>query len=161
MINNPFGKLNQDSVILESTWTLLPIIILITIIRPRIILLCWQDSISTIPNSTLKLISNQWNWQIEEEEIITDLLLDTDEVINLFNYETPVTFTRGLSRITITSTDVLHSLGIPNLGLKLDSIPGRLNTTVVDTNRIGLIRGACYELCGRGHRAIPITILVL
>lgn len=58
-------------------------------------------------------------------------------------------------------TDVLHSLGIPGLGIKLDSVPGRLNSLVIETQDTGLFPGACYELCGRGHRVIPVRVLVL
>jgi len=60
----------------------------------------------------------------------------------------------------VTRRDVLHSLGVPRFGVKLDSAPGRLNVTTVEAPVVGLITGSCYELCGRGHRAMPIYILV-
>lgn len=31
-------------------------------------------------------------------------------------------------RFLITSNDVLHAFGVPELGIKLDAVPGRLNT---------------------------------
>lgn len=61
----------------------------------------------------------------------------------------------------MVSTDVLHSLGVPRLGVKLDSAPGRLNIVRVDVFNPSLYTGGCYELCGRGHRAMPITILAI
>jgi heme/copper-type cytochrome/quinol oxidase subunit 2 len=30
-------------------------------------------------------------------------------------------------RFLITSNDVLHAFGIPELGIKLDAVPGRIN----------------------------------
>jgi len=61
----------------------------------------------------------------------------------------------------LARTDVLHSLGMPRIGFKLDSVPGRLNSIIADVSRIGVHVGSCYELCGRGHRVIPVTFLVV
>jgi len=89
-------------------------------------------------------------------------LLDADEVDNLASYEIPASVMRkGVTRFIITRTDVLHSLGFPSLGVKLDSIPGRLNATTLEVNCPGVYVGSCYELCGRGHRAMPINLLVV
>lgn len=77
-------------------------------------------------------------------------------------YEVPMLLQSGaVTRMLIRRTDVLHSIGIPSLGLKLDSIPGRLNRTFVEVNFPGLYTGSCYELCGRGHSVIPINVLAL
>lgn len=54
--------------------------------------------------------------------------------------------------------DVIHSWAIPALGIKIDSIPGRLNQTLLFINRPGLFFGQCSEICGTNHRFIPITI---
>jgi len=75
------------------------------------------------------------------------------------SYESPMITSLGNIRVLLTSTDVLHSLGIPGLGVKLDSTPGRLNTTVIEIIVPGLFVGSCYELCGRGHSIIPINLL--
>lgn len=91
-----------------------------------------------------------------------DHLLDVEELDNLGSYEVPmVTVSSGVSRVLLTRTDVLHSLGLPSLGVKLDSAPGRLNTTTVEVFVPGLYLGSCYELCGSGHRAMPINIIAL
>jgi len=66
-----------------------------------------------------------------------------------------------VSRIIVSRRDVLHSLGFPSLGVKLDSSPGRLNVTTVEASSLGLLVGSCYELCGRGHSAMPIYTLVI
>lgn len=150
-----------DSKTLEVTWTLIPILILIRIAAPRIFLLCLQDSKVFSPHVTLKVIRNQWNWQRELVETI-DHLLDSDKLDELSSYEYPLLIPfRKSFRIILTRRDVLHSLGIPSLGIKLDSNPGRLNSVVSEANSLGLLSGSCYELCGRGHRAMPIFILVL
>jgi len=90
-----------------------------------------------------------------------DHLLDADEVDNISSYEVPISILGGFSRLLVSRTDVLHSLGVPRIRLKLDSIPGRLNSLITEASVIGGFPGACYELCGRGHRVIPFILVVL
>jgi len=154
-----FAYMTPDSKVLEVTWTLIPIVILVSIASPSIYLLCIQDSKIMSPFVTLKVISNQWNWQRESNEVI-DHLLDSEKLDELRRYEYPLLLPLGKSfRVMLTRRDVLHSLGIPNLGIKLDSNPGRLNSVVSEADSLGMFSGSCYELCGRGHRAMPIYII--
>lgn len=84
-----------------------------------------------------------------------------EKLDELSSFDYPVLLPlKEVTRIIITRRDVLHSLGIPSLGIKLDSAPGRLNVTTVETTVTGLITGSCFELCGRGHSAMPIFLLV-
>jgi cytochrome c oxidase subunit 2 len=151
----------MDSQTLEKTWTLLPMLVLLRIAYPRLHLLCLQDSMSLNPSSFVKVIRNQWNWQ-REVSSIQDHLLDSDKIDELRAFESPMPLAFGqVARILVTRRDVLHSLGLPSLGVKLDSAPGRLNATTVELRSLGLIVGSCYELCGSGHRAMPIYVLVI
>jgi len=152
------GDLHPDSEVLEKTWTIIPIVILLRIAFPRIYLLCLQDS-NQSPASTVKVVRNQWNWQRETSESV-DHLLDSDILDFISSYDTPliVESSRNIRVLTIR-TDVLHSLGIPRIGIKLDASPGRISITMVESSSPGVLLGSCYELCGRGHRAIPLHIV--
>jgi len=57
-------------------------------------------------------------------------------------------------RLIVTSSDVIHSFGVPSLGLKLDAIPGRLNQTSFFIDRPGVYYGQCSELCLRLDRYV-------
>jgi len=61
-------------------------------------------------------------------------------------------------RVIVTSADVIHSFGVPSLGVKIDAIPGRLNETSFFINRPGVFYGQCSELCGVLHGFMPIVI---
>lgn len=65
------------------------------------------------------------------------------------------------TEVTVTSADVLHSWGVPVFGVKVDAVPGRLNHTRVKPFTVGVAHGNCYELCGYGHRVMPINVLVV
>ena len=60
--------------------------------------------------------------------------------------------------ISITSEDVIHSWAIPQLGIKVDAIPGRLTEFVFFANFNGIYYGQCSELCGVNHGFMPICV---
>jgi cytochrome c oxidase subunit 2 len=62
------------------------------------------------------------------------------------------------ARFNISSTDVIHSLANPGLGLKCDAYPFKTNQISVYTNREGTYFGQCSEICGILHSAMPIVI---
>ncbi|MBD4276104.1 cytochrome c oxidase subunit II, partial [Xanthomonas citri pv. citri] len=55
-----------------------------------------------------------------------------------------------------TSTDVIHSFSIPELGIKVDAIPGRINSINFQISKPGVFYGQCTEICGTGHAFMPI-----
>ena len=61
-------------------------------------------------------------------------------------------------RLLTTADDVIHSWAIPALGVKMDSVPGRVNETWFQINREGMYYGQCSELCGTLHGFMPIMI---
>jgi hypothetical protein len=58
----------------------------------------------------------------------------------------------------VTASDVLHSWAVPELGIKIDAIPGRLNQFVTVVCRPGRLYGQCSELCGVSHGFMPIVV---
>lgn len=153
------GNLFPDSETLEKTWTIIPILILLRIAYPSIYLLCLQDSRNQSPTTTVKVIRNQWNWQRESFDRV-DHLLDSERVDLIGSYESPILLKSGEDvRILTIRTDVLHSLGIPSLGIKLDTSPGRIRITILECSIPGMFIGSCYELCGSGHSSIPLHLI--
>jgi cytochrome c oxidase subunit II len=55
------------------------------------------------------------------------------------------------ARFTMTSVDVVHSFWVPNLGQKMDAVPGIETEILVTPNRMGDFAVVCTELCGLGH----------
>jgi len=62
-------------------------------------------------------------------------------------------------RFLITSTDVLHSWAIPQLGIKVDAVPGRLSQYITMIRRPGVFYGQCSEICGIAHGFMPIVVI--
>nr|UPX89122.1 cytochrome c oxidase subunit 2 [Bankia setacea] len=65
------------------------------------------------------------------------------------------------TEVKICTADVIHSWGVPALGVKMDAVPGRVNHVGVHPYSVGLAYGNCYELCGYGHSVMPICVAVV
>ncbi len=68
-----------------------------------------------------------------------------------FSYETLVVPTKTTVTLTIVAQDVAHSWWIPELGGKMDAVPGHTNFTWFKISEPGTFKGQCAELCGRNH----------
>jgi cytochrome c oxidase subunit 2 len=80
----------------------------------------------------------------------------------VFAYEEMVVPVGMTVLLDITADDVAHSWWIPQLGGKMDAIPGYVNKSWFKATKPGLYKGQCAELCGRNHanmtarvRAVP------
>tara|TARA_Y100000296_G_scaffold23473_1_gene27789 strand:+ start:4260 stop:5090 length:831 start_codon:yes stop_codon:yes gene_type:complete len=54
-------------------------------------------------------------------------------------------------RLHITSRDVIHAFYVPELVIKVDSMPGRINYQWFNIPKEGVYIGQCAELCGSAH----------
>lgn len=61
-------------------------------------------------------------------------------------------------RFFISARDVIHSWTVPQLGVKVDALPGRINQFFVYSYFTGMYFGMCSELCGVYHAFMPICI---
>lgn len=161
--------------LIELIWTITPAMILWIIGVPSIKLLYIMDEILDA-EITVKAIGNSWYWTYEYSDYVfsngesdtegitfdsflvgeSDLEQGDLRQLTVDNYLVlPVNTS---IRLVTTSNDVIHNFAIPSLGLKLDAIPGRLNTTGLVINRDAVFYGNCSELCGYGHAFMPTAI---
>lgn len=165
---------------LEIIWTVIPAFILILIAIPSFSLLYTMDEVID-PLLTVKIIGHQWYWSYEfvnpieyleavDESFDFDLnvnfdsyMLPDDELImgqlRLLEVDNRLKLPIEINiRLLITSGDVLHSWGVPSLGVKLDACPGRMNQTMLYIKRSAVFYGQCSELCGINHGFMPIVV---
>nr|UBS94006.1 cytochrome c oxidase subunit 2 [Oliarus cf. filicicola HI01081] len=156
-------KMNEHQLI-ETIWTILPALILITIAIPSLKILYMMEEIIN-PSISIKTMGHQWYWSYEysdKNQIELESYMEKKKKNNLFRLldvdnRISLPFSTQ-SRMIISSTDVLHSWTIPSLGLKMDAIPGRLNQISILINKPGLFFGQCSEICGTNHSFMPIVL---
>lgn len=59
----------------------------------------------------------------------------------------------------IEAADVIHDWWVPELGAKMDAIPGRTNHLWVTIRKPGVYEGACSEFCGAQHAWMRIRVV--
>jgi len=147
--------------VIEFLWTLAPALILGAIALPSFRLLYLMDEIIE-PQVTVKAIANQWYWSYEYTDYAEPITFDSflvDGPLRQLNVDNYLVLPVDTSiRLLITASDVIHSFAVPSLGVKLDAIPGRLNSIGIIISRPGVFYGQCSELCGYLHGFMPIGI---
>jgi cytochrome c oxidase subunit 2 len=63
--------------------------------------------------------------------------------------------------MVLTANDVIHAWWVPAFGVKQDAIPGFVRDTWFRSDRIGVFRGHCAELCGKEHAFMPVVVRVV
>ena len=61
--------------------------------------------------------------------------------------------------IGLSSSDVIHSFWVPQLGGKMDMVPGRTNQLVLQATVPGVYRGQCAEYCGEQHARMAMHVV--
>nr|YP_009469707.1 cytochrome c oxidase subunit II [Amantis nawai]AVE15471.1 cytochrome c oxidase subunit II [Amantis nawai] len=166
MSNKFMDRHVMDGQYLEILWTILPAAVLIFIALPSLRILYLIDENSN-PLLTLKTIGHQWYWSYEYSDFMNvefDSYMTPIRELNPYNIRLLEVDNRTtlpmntLTRILITSEDVIHSWTIPSIGVKADATPGRLNQATFWFNRPGVFYGQCSEICGTNHSFMPIVI---
>ena len=169
---NPVPSKTTHNSFLEVVWTVIPIIILIVITVPSVKLLVFMDKAPKEKvEMTLKVIGHQWYWSYEypdagnlafDSNIIPDEEIDASKgQIRLLEVDNRIAIPVDTTiRVIMTSEDVLHNWAVPAFGIKMDTVPGRINEAWirVPAARAGVYRGQCSELCGVNHGYMPIVI---
>ncbi|MDY7083071.1 MAG: cytochrome c oxidase subunit II [Halobacteria archaeon] len=154
--NNDDPKPTKENRRLEITWTVATAVILIFVGVSSFI---GMAQMGDMPNQqkemsdpvVVEVTGVQWFWK--------------------FNYPGENVSTQGTMvipanesvRIEVTSSDVIHSYAVPELGWKTDAIPGQTNVI----NEPGGVRTKgeyqlyCTEFCGTGHSKMLGTVKVV
>jgi len=98
-------------------------------------------------------VGNQWWWEIRYPQL--GIVTANELHVPVSDDARPMpTF------ITLESVDVIHSFWVPQLGGKLDVIPGKTNRTWVEPRTPGTYVGQCAEFCGVQHAGMLLRVTV-
>lgn len=162
--SNPVPSKTTHNTLIEVAWTLIPVLILVTIAVPSFRLLFLQLDIPKA-DLTVKVTGKQWYWSYsypDHGKFEFDSLLVQDKKPRLLGVDNEMVVpVNKVVRIQTTGADVIHSFAIPAFGIKIDAVPGRLNETWFKATKEGMYYGQCSELCGKDHAYMPIAIRVV
>ena len=172
---------------LETVWTIVPVLILAGLAWPASAVLTKMAD-TTGSSMTIKVTGYQWKWrydyidymgkQVDKVGFMSKLSKDSNVARQLdsdaspwdvktkdgyndylLNVDKPLVVPVGVKiRFLITGGDVIHSWWVPDLGWKIDAIPGIVNAAWAKIDKPGIYRGQCAELCGQDHGYMPIVV---
>jgi cytochrome c oxidase subunit 2 len=161
---NPVPSRTTHNTLIEVAWTLIPVLILVGIAVPSFRLLFLQLDIPKA-DLTVKVTGKQWYWSYaypDNGKFEFDSLLAQDKMPRLLGVDNEMVVpVNKVVRIQTTGADVIHSFAVPAFGIKIDSVPGRLNETWFKATKLGMFYGQCSELCGKDHAFMPIAVRVV
>ena len=168
---NPVPSKTSHNTTIEIIWTAVPVIILLVIFVPSMRLLYAANSYEDA-EMTVKVTGHQWYWSYSYPDhgdfAFDSIMIPEDEIdpaqgqIRLLSVDEPLVLPVGTKiRFILTSADVLHNFAVSSLGVRMDTVPGRLNESWTQINEPGRYFGFCSELCGTGHAYMPIEIHAL
>ncbi len=159
-------KYTIDSHVLETVWTVVPMVILLFMAFPSLYLLYLIEDISS-PSLTVKVVGHQWYWEYQYSNSWFNYSFDSYIVHE--STDSPLFYALDVDNrlvlptlanilFLVTSADVLHSWTVPALGIKVDACPGRLNYLTSISSLSGVYYGQCREICGSNHSFMPIVV---
>jgi cytochrome c oxidase subunit II len=172
----------------EVIWTILPIIILVSLAWPATNVLL-NMAYTEKSDMTIKVTGYQWKWGYDYINVgdkpyhvhfISRLEATSDKTRELKSGMDPWAVKQGNDqtylldvdkplvipadtkvRFVVTGDDVIHAWWVPDLGWKQDAIPGIINDAWTEVHDVGIYRGQCAELCGQDHGFMPIVVKVV
>jgi len=167
--SNPVPSRTTHNTTIEVLWTVVPVLILVTIAVPSFRLLFFQLNVPKA-DVTVKATGKQWFWSYSypDSKFEFDSLLACDperakcEQPRLLAVDNEMVVpVNKIVHVLTTGSDVIHAFAVPAFGIKIDAIPGRINETWFKAEREGKYYGQCSELCGKDHAFMPIVVRVV
>jgi cytochrome c oxidase subunit 2 len=162
----------DDNLTVEIVWTIVPFIILAFMAVPATKVLLAMEDVSN-SDMSIKVTGYQWKWHYdylgEDISFFSNLSTPIEEIQNkatksnnyLLDVDNRVVVPVNKKiRLLFTSNDVIHAWWVPAFAVKKDAIPGYINESWFKTDKVGIYRGQCAELCGTNHGFMPIVVEV-
>ena len=163
---NPAPSRTSHNTVIEMLWTVVPVLILISIAIPSFKLMYYMDRVPN-PEMTVKVTGHQWYWSYEypdqgglafDSNIVPEDQLKAGQK-RLLEVDNPLVVPADtIIRVQVTGTDVIHSWFVPSFGVQEYAIVGRLNESWMKIDHPGTYYGQCNQICGVNHAFMPIKV---
>jgi cytochrome c oxidase subunit 2 len=177
-----YRRRNDDEIPVQTRYNL-PLEIFYTIapIMMVIVFFYWTVNVQNKlieldpePDVTIEVVGQQWQWTFNHGVGEPSGSPTPDTAAGDYRYDDYVyTVGDGVNRPTLVlpvdqtvqfnlhSPDVIHSFGVDAFLMKMDVVPGRVNTFQVEPTVIGDYNGKCFELCGVDHSRMLFDVKVV
>jgi cytochrome c oxidase subunit II len=166
---HPVPSRTSHNTVIEVLWTVIPVLILVTIAIPSFKLMYYMDR---VPDSkmTVKVTGHQWYWEYTypdngnidfNSNLIAEKDLKPGEP-RLLDVDNPLVIPVNTTiRVQVAGSDVIHSWFVPSFGVQEYAVIGRLNEAWMRVLHPGTYYGECNQICGVNHAFMPIKVVVV
>lgn len=141
------GEGHRGPLFVALAGAVIPAVIIIGITAQSVWVLQETDPGQEVAGTTIAVTGHQYWWEVEypEHGVVTanEIHIPTGERVKL----------------ELASTDVVHSVWVPELSGKTDMIPGRANSMWLETEEPGTYWGQCAEYCGMQHALMRFVVV--
>jgi cytochrome c oxidase subunit 2 len=138
---------SSGSNLLESGWTLLPLVISLGFFAWGAIVYYDMER-PPVGALQVQVVAKQWMWKLQHAEgkkEIDELHIPRGRTVSL----------------TMTSQDVIHSFFVPAFRVKQDVVPGKYTTEWFRATKLGEYHLFCAEYCGTDHSHMIGRVVVM
>jgi cytochrome c oxidase subunit 2 len=122
-------------------------VVILTVISVFSLRAMWKADPPTRQSNTMLIVAHQWWWEVHYPQL---------GVMTANEIHVPV----GVpERVGLRSADVIHDFWVPQLGRKMDIIPGVENNSWFAADTPGVYLGTCAEYCGQEHAWMRIRVI--
>ena len=166
---HPVPTRTSHNALIEVLWTVVPVLILVTIAIPSFKLMYYMDRVPDA-KMTIKVTGHQWYWEYNYPDqgnldFNSNLVADKDlkpGQPRLLEVDNPLVIPVDTTvRVQVAGSDVIHSWYVPSFGVQEYAVIGRLNEAWMRVNHTGTYYGECNQICGVNHAFMPIKVVVL
>jgi cytochrome c oxidase subunit 2 len=134
---------------LEIAWTAAPAVLLAVLAVLTLYTMRLADpAVGASAQPDVVITGHQWWWEVRYPQ---------SGVVTANEIHLP---TGQKMLAEIDSADVIHSFWVPQLGRKMDAIPGHPNHLWLEADTSGTYLGTCAEYCGTQHAWMRIRVIV-
>lgn len=156
---------------IEITWTVIPLILVISMIIVSSVALAQNDR-DPSGSMRVEIFGQQFEWTVaypppgareDMDGFVCFNLTEGSGEVDRRCKESPnlVLPLDRPARLHLTARDVIHSFWVPEFRQKQDAVPGLETEITVTPTKIGNFPFICTELCGLGHALMRTRAIVM
>ncbi|HEY0821327.1 MAG TPA: cytochrome c oxidase subunit II [Rhizobacter sp.] len=147
------GQVVSSAVWLWGGGVAFPVVVLTALLFYGTLRTAGLDAGVANPDLVVSVTGRLWWWDLRYRDPATGRELRSANELRIPQGRTV--------QLGLQSDDVVHSFWVPELGGKMDLVPGRVNRLVITATQAGTFRGQCAEFCGEQHARMALHVVVM
>jgi cytochrome c oxidase subunit 2 len=147
------GQAVSSAVWLWGGGVAFPVVVLTALLFYGTLRTAGLDASVANPDLVVSVTGRLWWWDLRYRDPATGRELRSANELRIPQGRTV--------QLGLQSDDVVHSFWVPELGGKMDLVPGRVNRLLITATRAGTYRGQCAEFCGEQHARMALHVVVM